>query len=358
MDFYQKYELIDPLPGEGTRSFRARQAATGKEVVVHLLVGGRTPENEKLLGRLRGIPALSFSKLVEIGDNEGTPFVVTAAPPYLHLAEWLADQERSALADSQKLAHAGTWRVPVAPPGVGGTQQMGSAPAPPSPPPAAPPAQQPGEFTRLFQTGAGPTPQNTGGFPQPAPKSAAPPAAPAAQQPGEFTRMFQTGASPASQNTGGFPQPAPKGAAPPAAPAAQQPGEFTRMFQTGASPAPQNTGGFPQPAPKAAAPPAPPAAQQPGEFTRMFQTGASPAPQNTGGFPQAGPEGRRATCGSRGAAARRVHPHVSGVAAGPDRRGAAARCRPQPPPARLSPPRPPPRESSRDCSIRPCRKAR
>ena len=55
MDFYQKYELIDPLPGEGTRSFRARQIATGREVAVHLLVGGKTGENDTLLSRLRAL---------------------------------------------------------------------------------------------------------------------------------------------------------------------------------------------------------------------------------------------------------------------------------------------------------------
>ncbi len=72
MDFYQKYELIDPLPGEGTRSFRARQIATGREVAVHLLVGGKTPENEAMLTRLRALPEGSLRKLIEVGDNEGT----------------------------------------------------------------------------------------------------------------------------------------------------------------------------------------------------------------------------------------------------------------------------------------------
>ena len=46
MDFYQKYELIEPLAGAGTRSFRARQKATGRDVAVHLLTGGATAENE------------------------------------------------------------------------------------------------------------------------------------------------------------------------------------------------------------------------------------------------------------------------------------------------------------------------
>src|SRR5215469_911437 len=97
MDFYQKYELIDALPGEGTRSFRARQKATGREVSVHLLFGGKTPQNDALMARLRGMPPQSLGKLIEVGENEGTTYVVTQAPPFQHLGEWLADQERSAM---------------------------------------------------------------------------------------------------------------------------------------------------------------------------------------------------------------------------------------------------------------------
>src|SRR3989442_10024746 len=82
MSFFQKYELIEPVPGEGPKSFRARQLATGREVAVHLLVGGRTPQNEALLARLRALPAQSFSKLLEVGDNDGTPYVVIEAPPF------------------------------------------------------------------------------------------------------------------------------------------------------------------------------------------------------------------------------------------------------------------------------------
>jgi hypothetical protein len=96
MDFYQKYELIDPLPGEGTRSFRARQIVTGREVAVHLLVSGKTGENDTLLSRLRALPERSLRKLIEVGDNDGTVFVATEAPPFLHLADWLAEQERAA----------------------------------------------------------------------------------------------------------------------------------------------------------------------------------------------------------------------------------------------------------------------
>src|SRR5580692_8220272 len=144
MDFYQKYELIDPLPGDGTRSFRARQIATGREVAVHLLVGGKTGENDTLLSRLRALPEGSLRKLIEVGDNDGTVFVATEAPPFLHLADWLAEQERAAdSAEALKYTRAGSWKIPAAP-----------APTvtPQAPPPAAP-SSGPGEFTRMFQQG-------------------------------------------------------------------------------------------------------------------------------------------------------------------------------------------------------------
>src|SRR5580692_10227948 len=117
MDFYQKYVLIDPLAGEGSKSFRARQISTGREVTVHLLPGGRTPENEALLTRLRTLPEGSLRKLIEVGDNDGTTFVATEAPPFLHLEEWLAEQERSEhSAETLKYTRAGSWKIPVAPP--------------------------------------------------------------------------------------------------------------------------------------------------------------------------------------------------------------------------------------------------
>src|SRR5215471_3875454 len=122
MGFFQKYELLEPVPGEGPKSFRARQTATGRDVVVHLMVGGRTPQNDALLARLRALPHQSFSKLVEVGDNDGTPFVAIVAPPFQNLNDWLIAQERP----------APTVTVP------------GHAPFQPTAP-AAPPMKDPGE---------------------------------------------------------------------------------------------------------------------------------------------------------------------------------------------------------------------
>src|SRR5271156_5545237 len=239
MDFYQKYELIDPLPGEGTRSFRARQIATGREVAVHLLVGGKSAENETLLTRLRSLPEGSLRKLIEVGDNEGTTFVATEAPPFLHLAEWLAEQERDAhSAETLKYTHAGTWRIPAAP----------AAPPPPAMPPAAPPAPSsgPGEFTRMFQQSGAP----------------APPTGP--PEPGEFTRLFQASQAP----------PAPPAVTPQAPPRKESPD--MAVTQTMRIPIPRIVPPVPSPAPSPTVSATPPA----GEFTRMFQSAgaANPSP--------------------------------------------------------------------------------
>ena len=53
MSFYDQYELIAQLEGEGTRGFRARRKDSGREVTVHLLLGGKTPENQLLLARVQ-----------------------------------------------------------------------------------------------------------------------------------------------------------------------------------------------------------------------------------------------------------------------------------------------------------------
>src|ERR1017187_6497985 len=255
MDFYKRYELIDPLPGPGTKSFRARQASTAREVTVHLLVGGRTPENEQLLARLRAMPAQSFSKLIEVGDNDGTPYVVTMAPPYQHLSDWLSDQEKVAQ-NVPRVTHAGAWRAPASPP---------ESKAPPAVAPATPPAAR-GTIS--------PAP------PAPAPPSAgSTPAAPSSGQgPGESALLLPTGA-PSRAEERRVP------ASQPGAPATPQSGEFPRNSQGGAPPVPEPArppAGARTSSNAPAAPPANPASQPiappesgPREFTRVFQRGGS-----------------------------------------------------------------------------------
>ena len=130
MDFPQKYHLIELLPGDGVQSYRGRQTNTGRDVTVHLLVGGQTPENEAYLVRLRGLKPGSMAKLIEVGEHQGSSFVVTVAPPYQRLDEWLAEQDSAAV--TKGFSKVGFWKRPEA----------GSL----VPPAAAPAAAEPGEF--------------------------------------------------------------------------------------------------------------------------------------------------------------------------------------------------------------------
>src|ERR1019366_10374168 len=98
MEFTQKYNLIELLAGDGVQSYRAVQMSTGRDVAVHLLVGGNAPANEALLVRLRAMQPQSMAKLIEAGEHQGNTFVVTVAPPYQRLEEWLAEQDHAAAA--------------------------------------------------------------------------------------------------------------------------------------------------------------------------------------------------------------------------------------------------------------------
>src|SRR6478609_2014245 len=147
MEFSQKYNLIELLPGAGVQSYRARQTNTGRDVTVHLLVGGKTLENEGFLVRLRAMQPQSMAKLIEVGEYQGAMFVVTVAPPHQRLGEWLAEQDRAASA-TKEFGKAGIWKRP----------DVGSL-APPPPLPPAQPAKgpEPGEFTKQFQLPAAPS---------------------------------------------------------------------------------------------------------------------------------------------------------------------------------------------------------
>src|SRR5450759_3939102 len=223
MDLSQKYHLIELLPGEGVQSYRARQTNTGREVTVHLLVGGKTPENEATLVRLRAMQPQSMTKLIEVGEQQGTTFVVTVAPPFQRLDAWLAEQDRVA-AVAKEFGKATVWKRPA----------VGSLlpPAPPPPPvrPAATPSTEPGAFTRMFQSPVAPPPAEpvvppasaaTRQFTPPPPPAPLRPAATPSTEPGAFTRMFH---SP-------MPDAPAQGDWPPAAAKPPEPGAFTRMFQ-------------------------------------------------------------------------------------------------------------------------------
>src|ERR1019366_813412 len=247
MDFPQKYQLIELLPGEGVQSYRARQTNTGRDVTVHLLVGGKTPENEAFLVRLRGMQPQPMAKLIEVGEYQGAAFVVTVAPPYQRLDEWLAEQDRAAVV--KDFGKAAFWKRPEA----------GSLAPPPMPPAATAAAPEPGEFTKQFGRGAAPGAEP--GLPATPPQSNAPTPS---SEPGESTRMFRSPVPP--------PAPPTSAATPQLTPPApsSEPGEFTRMFRRPvAPPAPPTSAATTQ-----LTPPAP--SSEPGESTRMFQSPVPP----------------------------------------------------------------------------------
>src|ERR1035437_3595113 len=189
MDFSQKYQLLELLPGEGVQSYRARQANTGRDVTVHLLVGGKTPENEAFMLRLRALQPQSMAKLIEVGEHEDAMFVVTVAPPYQRLDEWLVEQDRAAAA--KDFGKATIWKRPE--PGSLAAAQVSPQPAKAAEPPS-PRAPEPGEFTKQFQRPAAPMPEP--GFPATSPGTAPFPVAGsqrpagAAAEMDEFAKMF------------------------------------------------------------------------------------------------------------------------------------------------------------------------
>src|ERR1019366_1509821 len=267
MDFYQKYELLDLIKDEGVKVFNARETATGRRITVFLFVGEQARLHADLLAQLHASQRPGHADLLEVGDNQGTPFVATE--PLGGLADLkrkvMVPQAPPAAPKAERppdaFTRGGVWHIPAPPlPGA-----KGPTPVPPPPPaataPGPPPQAAAGEFTRMFRADAAPQPIGEVAPPVARPAAGVPPPAPPAQSaPGEFTRMFRADAAP--QPIGEVAPPAARPAAgvpPPAPPAQSAPGEFTRMFRADA--APQPIGEVAPPAARPAAgvpPPAPP----------------------------------------------------------------------------------------------------
>ena len=282
MEFHQKYELLDLLKDEGVKVFNAREISTGRRIAVFLFVGEQARLHAELLEQLRASLRPDRTDLLEVGDNQGIPFVVTEP------LGGMAELKRKVAVSPAPPAAAQAGRPPdaftsigvrhVPAPTLSGAR--GATPVTPPPPAAtAPPAQSaPGEFTRLFQPSAPPQPIGEAAPLPPPPTQARPPAAtapPAQSAPGEFTRLFQPSAPPPPLPPTHAPLP------PPAAPPAQAgAGEFTQFFQSPLSQARASEPVFPPPpsgAPQKPSPPAVPPSSTPGEFTRIFGRGDAPA---------------------------------------------------------------------------------
>lgn len=227
MNFFQKYELERLLADGETKSFRAVENSTGRNVFLHFF----NPQGLSILAALKSklekTPGKPVLPLIELGEFAGSPYAVTERiVPFTTLREWV----ESLPSDGQAVISDTTETIEI---------------PKPAPQPAAIPGNQAGEFTRVFET----------------PKPAAP-AASAEPPMGEFTRMFEAPVKPV----------------PPAEPSM---GEFTRMFESPKAPA----------TPKAPIPPRPAApVSNPsgGEFTRFFGGPSEPPKQSNAPAPQGG----------------------------------------------------------------------
>ena len=277
MEFHQKYELLDVLKDEGVKVFNAREISTGRRIAVFLFVGEQARLHAELLEQLRASLRPDRTDLLEVGDNQGIPFVVTEPLGGMEELKRKVAVSPAPPAAAQAgrppdaFTRFGVRHVPAPTP----SGARGATPVTPLPPAAA----APGEFTRLFQSSAPPRPIGEAPPPAAGPASGVPPPAPPAQSAsGEFTRLFQSSAPPPPLPPTRAPLP------PPAEPPAQAgAGEFTRFFQSPLSPAPASEPVFPPPpagAPQKPPPPAAPpsVASAPGDFTRIFGKGDAPAP--------------------------------------------------------------------------------
>ncbi|MGA2575049.1 MAG: hypothetical protein ABSH24_03395 [Bryobacteraceae bacterium] len=274
MIFHDRYELLALRGGDREIALPGREISSGRDVLVHLLSDGYTPENRELLANIDKLPAEYQRRVLDIGDHEGIPYVVTdVLPPNLKLREWLAAAKSAVPSPvaspktSERPSRSGEWKIPA----------IIEAPSKSAAEPGAA-SQDPGEFTRLFPPVKAPAeqpqraPQSQDDFPKasmvaPKPDRKAPPA-PAAQEPGEFTRMLHLAAAQPATAT-------PEAQAP--APVEPEPGEFTRILHAAARPpASMPTAATPPPQPAEIG--AAPARQELGEFTRLFQAPAPSAP--------------------------------------------------------------------------------
>ena len=279
MSFDPRYELLEPLTDLTTDcSFQARQRSSGQFVLVHLLGGGKAPENELLIRSIGRLGASDRRHIVDTGVYRGIPYVITdVLPGDPLLRDWLRG-----LAGAPESAP---------PPAAPETEEV----KPPAPTPSPEPLS--GEFTRVLRGWKEPQPE-----PARIPEErivsapATPPLAIPAEE-GEFTRLMHA-AKPVAANA-----PIPTADAAPAEPpqpATPRPptGEFTRIWRAGAPqpepPPPVRPSREEESLPRPPVPPIQPAQprQEPGQFTRMFAPPVatppaaplSSSPEGTGEF--------------------------------------------------------------------------
>src|SRR5579872_4187979 len=77
MSFYQKYDLERLIADGDAKTFRAKENATGQQVLLHLFSPGGEPILAAIKAKLGGAPGKPVWPLLEIGDFAGSPYAVT-----------------------------------------------------------------------------------------------------------------------------------------------------------------------------------------------------------------------------------------------------------------------------------------
>lgn len=249
MSFYQRYQLDRLIADGDAKTFRAKDTATGRAVLLHMF----NPQGAAVLAVLKSKlaidPARPSPPLLELGEFAGSPYAVTEeVQDFKDLRSWLGSLPNSLPAR------------PPAPSGPSGSSGLR---------PASAPGSMTARFNQLFDApgrSPSPPPQASSaqarppqGPPQVPPPQAAIPQASAAEQ-GEFTRMFGTPSTPPAYPPA-YPQSAPAQSPQPQSVHPQtESSEFTQWFKL-----PQEAV-----APKRSAPPQTPPKSSNDDFDRMF----------------------------------------------------------------------------------------
>ena len=77
MGLYDRFELLELRRDDGIQTYHAREIATARPVQVHVLGHGETPENLALLARIEHLPEAEWRRVIERGEVQGMPYVVT-----------------------------------------------------------------------------------------------------------------------------------------------------------------------------------------------------------------------------------------------------------------------------------------
>jgi hypothetical protein len=97
LSLYERYELLDLNRDMGVKTFEAREIATGRPVKVHLFVYPSAPLQATLLNAIDKLPDEQRQRIIERGEYERTPYVVTdRLSDYAGLSEWVLAVAHSA----------------------------------------------------------------------------------------------------------------------------------------------------------------------------------------------------------------------------------------------------------------------